>query len=229
MDDISGLKSDFKSQDLKKKLLECLDTEARQFSDIARQYFEKQNLSKEDKLGLLTAVIATVDHVLSSGDWESSLFLRNTIKPLIAIQAEAQAELDHLQRKAGEKLFNIQPPTDNEVEVYISLFQSDGYNISKWAMQVRSLDRYMIGRPVYKNESDVEKRIRLRNAGGNEAYVAVIVKKTDIQSDQFSAPLKDQFDHPLITLKETALKNGRITKFIHEGKSYHFVDGQLVK
>ena len=229
MDDISGLKSDFKSFDLKKKLLECLDKEARQFSEIARTYFTKENLSKEDKTGLLNAVIATVDHVVSAGEWDSSLFLRNTIKPLIAIKAEAQAELERLQLKANEKSVVIKAASDNEVEVYISLFQSDGYNISKWAMQLRSLDRYVVGRPIYKTEGDVEKRIRLRNAGGNEAYVAVVVRQMDVQSDQFAAPLKDQFDHPLMTLKEIALNNGRINAFVHEGKRYHFVDGQLIK
>ncbi len=229
MDNISGLTPDFKGQDLKKKLLECLDKEARQFSDIARTYFAKENLSKEDKTGLLNAVIATVDHVLDGGDWESSLFLRNTIKPLIAIKAEAIAELDRLQMKAGEQSITIKPASEDETEVYISLFQSDGYNINKWAMQLRSLDRYVVGRPVYKNQTDIEKRIRLRNAVGNEAYVVVVVKKNDVQLDQSTASLKDQFDHPLLLLKETALKNGRMNAFVHQGMRYYFVDGQLLK
>lgn len=229
MDNTSGLTSDFKGQDLKKKLLECLDKEARQFSEMARTYFAKENLSKEDKTGLLNAVIATVDHVLEGGDWDSSLFLRNTIKPLTAIKAEAQAELDRLQIKANEKFITIKPAGENEIEVYISLFQSDGYNIGKWAVQLRSLDRYIVGRPIYKNEADVEKRIRLRNALGNEAYVAVIVNKADIQSDAAATSLKDQFDHPLLLLKEIALKKGRINTFVHQGIRYHFVDGQLVK
>lgn len=230
MDDTSGLTSDFKGHDLKKKLLECLDKEARQFSEVARQYFAKENLSREDKVGLLKAVIATADHVVEAGDWQSSLFLRNTIKPLLAIKAEAQTELDQLQMKAGAKPIHTHAArSENEVEVYVSLFQSDGYNINKWAMQLRSLDRYVIGRPVYQNENDVENRIRLRNAGVNEAYVVVLVKKNDVQSDRFAAPLKDQFDHPLLTLKETALKNGRIIAFVHQKIRYHFVDGQLLK
>lgn len=229
MDDTSGLTSDFKSQDLKKKLLDCLDKEARQFSESARTYFTKENLSKEDKAGLLNAVIAAVDHVLEGGDWNSSLFLRNTIKPLMSIKAEALAELDHLHMKANEKSVTIRAADDDEINVYISLFQSDGHNINKWAMQLRSLDRYVVGRPIYQNEADVEKRIRLRNAAANEAYVVVVVKKTDVQSDQFAAPLKDQFDHPLLLLKEVALKNGRINAFVHQGIRYHFVDGQLIK
>lgn len=228
MENITGLTSDFKGQDLKKKLLECLDKEARQFSEIARSYFVKEHLSKEDRKGMLIAVINTVDHVLAGGDWSSSLFLRNTIKPLTAIKTEAELELNRLQMKAEEKSITIQPAAENEVEVYISLFQSDGYNIGKWAMQLRSLDRYIVGRPVYQNQMDVENRIRLRAAGVSEAYVAVIIKKTDIQAGG-STPLKDQFEHPLLLLKETALRNGRIVTFIHQGMRYHFVDGQLVK
>lgn len=229
MDKASGLISDFKGQELKKKLLECLDQEAREFSEIARMYFVKESLSKEDKIGLLTAVIATVDHVIAAGDWESSLFLRNTVKPLLAIKTEAIAELNRLDLKVNEKSINIKPISENEVEVYISLFQSDGYNINKWAMQLRSLDRYVIGRPVYQNEVDIEKRIHLRATAGNEAYVSVVVKKTNIQSDPFAAPLKDQFDQPLIVLKEKAVHEGRVNRFVHQGVCYYFVDGQLVR
>jgi len=111
------------------------------------------------------------------------------------------------------------------------LFQSDGYNINKWAMQLRSLDRYTVGRPVYQSEADVQKRIRLRSAAaGNEGYVIVTIRKADIQSpDPFASPLKDQFDHPLLVLKEIAVRNGRIVAFVHQGICYHFVDGQLIK
>src|SRR3990167_5157784 len=190
-----------KSQNLKKKLLECLDVEARQFSETARAYFTKTNLSKEDKTGLLNAVITTVDHVMAGGDWESSLFLRNTIKPLMAIKTEAELELSKLKIKASEQSASIQTLSEDETTVYISLFQSDGYNINKWAMQLRSLDRYIVGRPVYQNEADIEKRIRLRAAGsGNEAYVVVIVKKNEIQSIEKGEPLKTQFVHSLFFL-----------------------------
>src|SRR3990167_2855785 len=228
MDNITGLTSDFKSRDLKQKLLECVDKEARQFSEVARSYFVKDHLSKEDIKGMLTAVINTVDHILTGGDWNSSLFLRNTIKPLMALKTEAELELSRLEMKAEEKAVTVQAAAENEVEVYISLFQSDGYNVCKWAMQLRSLDRYIVGRPIYRNQADVEKRIRLRATGGNEAYVAVIVKKTDIQADG-PAPLKDQFEHPLLLLREMALRNGRVVAFVHQGIRYHFVDGQLLK
>ena len=229
MDNIIPLTTNLKSQELKKKLLDCLDREARQFSEIARGYFTKEQLSVEDKTGLLRAVIETVDHVMAAGDWNSSLFLRNTLKPLMHIKTEAELELNKLTAKAEDKMGAMQPAGEDETQVCISLFQSDGYNIGKWAMQLRSLERYIIGRPIYKNEEDAAKRIKLRPAAAaNEAYVAVIVKKADIQPEG-SVPLKDQFGHPLVLLKEIALKNGRIVGFIHQETRYHFVDGQLVK
>lgn len=223
--------SGFKGQDLKKQLLECLDREARQFSETARNYFDKKQLSTEDKVGLLTAIIVMVDHVMESGDWNTSLFLKNTLKPLIGIRAEAQAELDRYQTKAHAAVSYAKPLVDDEMEVYISLFQSDGYNMGKWAMQLRSLDRYIVGRPVYQTEEDVQKRVRLRSlAGANEAYVVVAIKKRDVQSPDLNAkPIKDQFDLPLLLLKEVALRNGRIDAFVHQGVRYQFVDGQLVR
>ncbi len=229
MDKASELLSESKGQDLKKKLLDCLNKESQKSVEIARSYLSKEKLSKEDKAALLEAVVAAVDHVLSAGEWDSSLFLRNTLKPLQAIKAEALAELALLKTNTGKKSITTQPIAENEAEVYISLFQSDGYNISKWAMQLRSLDRYVVGRPIYQNIADIEKRIRLRAASGNEAYVAVAVKKSDIQSDVFGATLKDQFDHPLLQLKESAVRNGRINAFVHQGTRYYFVDGQLIK
>ena len=219
--------AEFNSQELKKKLLECLDQEAKHFSEAARAYFAKGVLSDEDKVGLLNAIITTVDHVIDAEEWDSSLFLRNTLKPLKAIREQAQAELSRYGEQTQErKTLRDIPIADNEVEVYISLFQSDGYNTGKWAMQLRSLNRYIVGRPVYANEKDVQDRIRLRGTQ-NEAYVAVVVKKSDIQSG--AANLKDQYDHPLVTLKEVALNGGRIVAFLHQGIRYQLIDGQLVK
>lgn len=230
MDTLIPSLPEFKGQDLKKRLLECLDQEAREFSEVARDYFSKGQLSKEDKVGLLQAVINAVDHVMTGGDWNSSLFLRNTLKPLLAIKIEAETELNNLSEKAGQKTIEIQALSEDEVEVYIALFQSDGHNISKWAMQLRSLDRYVIGRPVYQNAEDVEKRIRLRAAGSNEAYVSVAIKKMDIlPQDPLAAPLKDSFESVLLSLKEVAVRNGRILMFVHDRTRYHFVDGQLIK
>ena len=230
MDNIVPNIAEFKSQELKRKLLECLDREARQFSDIARAYFSKGQLSVEDKTGLLQTVIETVNHVSDAGDWQSSLFLRNTIKPLMQIKAEAELELAKLSVKADDTEMKAKPLSELEVEVYVSLFQSDGYNISKWAMQLRSLDRYVVGRPVYQSEEGVQARLRARTqASANEAYAVVIVKKTEILSAATGAVLKDQFGHPLVTLKEKALKLGRIAAFVHQGVRYRFVEGQLVK
>ena len=166
---------------------------------------------------------------MSAGDWDSSLFLRNTLKPLMHIKTEAELELNKLTAKAEDKILEMKPAAEDEAQVCISLFQSDGYNIGKWAVQLRSLERYIVGRPIYKSEEDAARRIKLRPAAaGNEAYVAIIVKKTDIQPEG-PAPLKDQFGHPLVLLKEIAVKNGRIVAFVHQEMRYHFVDGQLVK
>lgn len=228
---LSALTGESKGSELKRQLLECIDKESRQFSADIRDYFAKGVLSKEDKAGLLNAIITAISHVLEGGDWNNSLFLKNTLKPLSAIKAEAEAELLKLEAKATAKTYQIEKPAENEVEVYISLFQSEGLNINKWAMQLRSLERYIVGRPIYQNATDIAKRIRLRSAAGNEAYVSVIIKKLDIQPsvDPFAPPLKDQFDHPLLMIKDIALRKGRITGFYHQSIRYHFVDGQLIK
>lgn len=224
-----SLAQDHKSLELKKRLLECIDREAKQFSESTRSYFEKESLSEEDKVGLLNAVIAAVDHVLTAEDWTSSLFLRTLIKPLVAIREEAEAELHHYHIKTGEKAHTVAPSAEDEIEVYISLFQSDGYDMGKWALQLRALSRYVVGRPIYQNEADVLRWMQLRAFSPTEAYVAVIVKKRDIQTDPQRGQLKDRYDHPLFQLKETATQHGRVVAFVHQGVRYYFVDGELVK
>lgn len=226
MDNNTPLSNNQKSHELKKQLLNCLDREARHFSEIARGYFDKEQLSVEDKTGLLRAIVETIDHVMETGDWESSLFLRNTLKPLMQIKSDAELELRKLLDIAEETRYTAQVPAEDEQEVYISLFQSDGYNMGKWAMQLRSLERYVVGRPIYAVETDVQKRLSLRaEAAMNEAYAVVIVKKSDMQMGQ----RQDQFGLRLAVLKDTALKNGRIIGFVYQGMRYYFVDGQLVK
>lgn len=229
MDNTSGFTSEFKGQELRKKLLEALKKEEKQFIEFLRPYASKREFSKEDRIDLLKAIIQTIDHVMIAGDWNSSLFLRNTVKRLVEIKVEAHSELEKMEMDDSKKAIVSKALEEDEVEVYISLFQSDGYNMNKWAVQLRSLDRYIIGRPIYKNEEDVQKRIRLRSSTINEAYVTVVIKKSDIQMDSDKSSLKDQFDLPLLSLKEAAVRNGRIVAFMLHDIRYSYVEGQLIK
>lgn len=215
-----------RGQELKKKLLQCLQDSNKQLSEAAQFFLDKSNQNEAEKIALLQAVIRASDHVLQSGDWQSSLFLKNTVKTVEKIKQEAEMELARHYEHARSSVIQAAELGEDEVEVYISLFQSDGHNMEKWAVQLRSLERYVVGRPVYQQADDIEKRIRLRNAAANEAYVIVNVKKMDIQSGPLQ--LKDQYGHVLLQLKDSALKRGKIIGFVHQGKRYHFSDGKLV-
>ena len=225
----TGLTDQQKGQELKLKLLECLRQENRELMRIAKEYFEKPNKSESDAIHMLEAVIESSDHILTAGDWDSSLFLRNQVKSVKAIKAEAEAELQK-KLQSGEKE-NVQEVAleDDEMPVYISLFQSDGYNVEKWAVQLRALKRYVVGRPIYEDEAHVQARIRLRAAAANEGYVIVGVKKADIKQDPFAPVMKDQYQHPLLNLKDTAVQNGKIVAFVHQNKRYIFHEGELIE
>jgi len=225
----SALTAKHKAEALKKQLLDCLQQENQQFLNIAQAFFDKDTLSETDKTALLKAIIEAVDHVLTAGDWDSSLFLRNIVKPLKNIKAEAEAELQTHSGAGTAADIAVAPLSSSEVEVYISLFQSDGYNMNKWEMQLRSLERYIVGRPVYQHQADVEKRIRLKAGTVNEAYIAVAILKSEILTDTVSTLQKDPHGHPLLSLKETALKTGRIISFTHQNIHYRFVSGKLIR
>lgn len=231
MTNSSDLTQEHKAQALKQKLLDCLKEENAKLAQDVEAFFDKHHANDTDKLSILESIIASSGRLLSAGDWESSLFLRTQAKRIHAIKDEAELELKRLHQKNAETKAGFQPIalSENEREVYISLFQSDGYNLDKWAMQLRSLSRYVVGRPVYSNEVDVEKRIRLRAAPASEAYVAVAVKKTDVKDDPFGMPILDQFGHTLLQLSDSAVETGKIVTFVHQGVRYRFVEGALVK
>lgn len=231
MADSSELTQQHKAQALKQKLLDCLKEENVKLAQDIEAFFDSAHPNESEKLAILKSVIVSCESLLKAGDWENSLFLRSQAKRIQTIKNEAEDELKFLQQKKAEKKagFGQVALQESEREVYISLFQSDGYNLDKWAMQLRSLSRYVVGRPVYDKEEDIQKRIRLRASPVSEAYVVVGVKKADIKEDTFDIPVQDQYGHTLLQLSDAAVERGEIIAFVHQGIRYRLVEGSLVK
>jgi len=215
--------------ELKQQLLSYLKSENESLSSIAQSFFEKSHVTELDKKALLQAIIQSTTHIIESGDWESSLFLRNQIKKIRDIQAEAQEALSQLEKTTLSNIMQMPSLEKDERDVYVSLFQSDGYNFSGWEVQLRSLNRYLVGRPVYANESDIQKRMRLRGSLANEAYVILAVKKNEIKTEFLSNQMKDQFGQPLLQITDAGIARCRIRAFVHMAQPYFFHEGRLIK
>ncbi len=149
-----------KSDALKHQLLECVNNEKADFSEVAKVFYQKEHRTKEDYLAFSEEIVAAIDHVLQAGDWEDSLFLRNTVKPLKKIREATLQLQQQVNASSGEQKMSLRDLDDDELLIYISIFQSEGHNIRKWELQLSSFQSHLLGRTVYENEEDVQKVIR---------------------------------------------------------------------
>lgn len=213
---------------LKQQLIDCLKQEKADFMEIARNFYKQGERTTQQYLELTDAIISAVDHVLNAQDWEDSLFLRNTLKPLKEIREQAIALKKEATMTVAEKQIALRTLEEDEMLVYISIFQSEGHNLRKWELQLSSLRSHLLGRPVYEKEEDVVKVIRQKLVKISEAFVVVAVKKADIQSFAYQAERVDRFGNPLLTLKDTAVKSENIFEFVHQDQRYFFINHKLV-
>jgi len=94
---------------------------------------------------------------------------------------------------------------------------------------LRSIKSYLLGRPVYQNEIDVQKVIRAKLAKTSEAYIVVAIDKTSIRNEPHLPPRMDRYKNTLLTLKEGSVTADNIIEFVHMGKRYCFKNGRLVQ
>lgn len=222
------VRKDLKYEELKRRLIECINQESGKFLLAAENFNELGRREEKDYLALCNAIIAAVDHVLEGGNWDESLFLRNTIKPLKEIRDHAIELRQHFDDVEGVKNSVIPEAGENCVKLYVSLYQANGHDMKKWANQLSSLGSYMIGRPVYRKEEDVIQVVRKKLSQTSEAYVIVAVDKSKIISEEYAKPRKDKLGNELVNLVPDAIDDQNILEFVHQGKRYYFSDHQLV-
>ena len=225
-----SVQKDIKNEQLKQLLLQCVDKEKDQFTRLANNFYNASHRSDDHYLDLCNAIIAAVDGVLNASDWDSSLFLRNTIKPLKKIRDHA---LELRQALGGDGSLaapqkNATTLAKNCVKLYVSLYQANGHDLKKWANQLNSIASHMTGRPVYQGEAEVKKIIRAKYAQISEAYAVVSVDQSNIISNEHATPRKDRFDSILVSLVPGAVVRDNILEFVHQGKRYYFHNDQLL-
>jgi intracellular multiplication protein IcmQ len=212
--------------ELKRQLMQSVESQQAVFLKQAEQFYSQDLRTRENYVEFAEAIVKSVDDILSQGNWDDSLFARNCLRPLRDIRDQAekiiQAEKSSSTLKrpnfiAGNKKTAYQ-------KVYIALFQSKGFELKQWELQLRSIESHLVGRPVYRKEEEVKAAIRLKNAPDQEAYIEVDVDEKKIHSD---LTREDRFGHSLVSLAHDAVNPAHIRAFIHAGKRYDFYDGKL--
>lgn len=192
--------------------------------NLAILYCMKNESSDTRALNVLNAL----DEVLAKNLWNESNFLKIIQKNLQDIRNEFAATVE-----VKEENLLLETKIENQYkdlkEIYISLYSSDGGQLSSWERIIMNLPRQLISRPIYAAEEDIKYLIRSKINKVNEGYVAVYISEKDILETAADKILKDKFGKALLNLKDKALDLNKISRFVHASGEYAVQKGRLVK
>jgi intracellular multiplication protein IcmQ len=188
-------------------------------------------------------ILHALDSTIEKGPWEKSIFLGTIGKKLKDIRFNFKnrlrfldpgfEETDKEQAAAAQSSSSsnvsaaIPQPADDQIEAYISLYNVDGGNITKWEKILISLDKQVVTRPIYATEQAARASIRAKAVRKNDAYAAFYLSKADIITPKDGKPPLDRQGNPLLVLKDLAVKVPNITRFCHESGIYLFRNNSL--
>jgi Dot/Icm secretion system protein IcmQ len=185
--------------------------------------------SKEQSKQALNEFTEIIRELLAGGNWEASLFLRTAHKKLQEILDEAVA--------LSARLENDVPPDPQKLHqdkldqgfvlVYVSIYQSDPLNLTKWETTLKSIREYSVTRPIYRVEDHAAEAIRSK-LGSNEAYASVYIKPSDIIPAYAGKKIEDRWGHELLTIRGGCLLPSNIVEFVHLDRKYSFKNGKLL-
>lgn len=120
--------------------------------------------------------------------------------------------------------------SDEQQYVFIHLFNAKGKILSRWEAMLspRQLGEYSVNRPVYAEQGQVEAYIRSRPNDDEHAFLMMKIEKSDVLRGSNVTDNYDPLGHPLLKLKERALKEQGLIYFFHKGVCYIMSRGHLV-
>jgi len=188
--------------------------------------------SVQKYIDINTKLLDAFDKLLASGDWEASLYLKATKKRILKLREQTEALLKEAQviqaggseeqEGVGKKL------AAGQRKVYISLYQAEPDNLSKWKNILKSLPMLSISRPIYAEETHVHSMIRNKDAPQKEAYAVLLVDESDIIHAYHGKALADKLGNELLTLKQRAVRLDHIIEFVHGAKHYLYKGNELI-
>lgn len=171
-------------------------------------------------------LIAMLDDLLGTCNWESSLFLKTASKKFLALRMEAEQLLLASTTTAPKNV--VIPVKAGHTKVFISIYLTEGINMEKWYATLKTLNEYSITRPVYRDEEHIKAMIRAKSDTQREGYVTLFIKDEDIINLPPSKIVTDRLGHELLALKIGAVKLENIIEFVHCQQHYRMSETGLV-
>jgi Dot/Icm secretion system protein IcmQ len=176
-------------------------------------------------------LVLAIDEAITKGRWESSLFLKNTLKQLQTLRAHIIKELgeedDAVVTTDSAQAMLLLTEREGYERIYIALYQSESDNLDRWFSTIKMLTGYSMSRPVYRSEEEVRHMIREKQTK-SDAYVIVWVKQADILPSYSGVPLKDRWGYELLTIKEGAVRSENIVMFVYNDTRYRLTHQSLL-
>lgn len=153
-------------------------------------------------------------------------FIRDRLKALLSRVDE------HVQAFEAEVIKNEKTVVEDEVLVFVHLFNAQGLTLQTWQKFISPtlFYEYGINRPIYAEKAHIDALLRSRPSKVQHAYLTVAIKPGDVVKKADEVIAKDQIGNPLIKVKEGALKVERLIAFTHNDIEYELDSlGRLTK
>ncbi|TAK74116.1 MAG: hypothetical protein EPO11_07410, partial [Gammaproteobacteria bacterium] len=121
-------------------------------------------------------------------------------------------------------------PTEDELLVYVYLYNAKGLTFPTWQKMVHPsvFYEYSVNRPIYRDKAHVESFIRSKANKAQHGYLTLIINKAEVIKDE--AALQDTVGNPLIKVKDGSLRKEKFISFTHNGAEYVIdAEGELMK
>lgn len=187
-------------------------------------------MDEETKLTL--RLLKALDTAIAEGSWDGGLFFQAAGKKLRDIRDRIKEDLNvdiGSDASAPETAVSTVMKYSGLIDVYVSLYCSEGSNIQRWEAILTTISRQAITRPIYKKEKDVKEVLSTKEMKTNDAYIIAYVNENSITKTLSGKPLLDRYGHELLVLKENSIVVENIAKFIHTSGEYTYEKGKLVK
>ena len=217
-----------KDVELRQHLLDCVNEESEQFAKLVDAFYAQDRRDDDGSITICKEIVALVSRVTKIEGWQESKFLTNLIKPFIKLQEQAQGVLNHFEMKNNVTAHHVlSEVTDDQMLVYISMFQTDGYDMSHWNLQLRNISHHLVGRPIYDSEETVIQVMRGKESQVSDAYLVCNVPSSSVLNHRQGEERLDSDGRQLVGLMPGSITEDSIREFVHMNKRYYWINSRL--
>lgn len=150
-------------------------------------------------------------------------FIRDRLNTLLS-----DLEAHILATKVSEQVAGSQGASNEEVLVYVYLYNAQGAALRSWVTMLtpKVFYEYSVNRPIYADKTAIENVLKAKASRQQHAYLTIAVSRESI----LPSNTKDAAGNPTIKVKEGSLNFKKLVAFTYNNDDYMLdARGDLVK